>query len=508
MAVNDPYGLIASGLPPEMAAEAMGLTRRQAVMQALMEQAQQPSQTPTNKGRIESRASWLAPIAKMMQAYVGASGAQDTDKAYSDLAVKRQQAVADAMAGYERMKGGAPAQNIPLPTPNDDEGNPMPAASTPAVAGDPRAAIAQALQNPLLRGSPLVAQDLKVIEKQAEPFTMKPDEKRFVGDKVVAAAPPSLVQVTTTDDKGNPVVKFVPKTADAAALPAPVKAEYQNTGGSVQQVPAYVAPGAAPTVIPKTVSPDTLAHVAATERGQNMTDARQREINMIAEGTAGPEVIEGNAKAIAEGKLPPLSGFALKSPMGMRIMGRVMEINPEYNAQDYGSSQKAVKDFAIGKQGNTVRSFNVALTHLDTLGNLATALQNNDLPAVNKLGQFYAQQTGSAAPTNFDAAKKIVGDEIVKAIVGSGGGVADREEASKTIGRANSPEQLAGAINTYKELMRGQLQGLRLQYEQSTGRNDFDRFLSDNAKKGESPQRRATDSSPTLKFDAQGNQIK
>ena len=66
--------------------------------------------------------------------------------------------------------------------------------------------------------------------------------------------------------------------------------------------------------------------------------------------------------------------------------------------------------------------------------------------------------------------------------MGSGGGVADREEAARTINAAQSPAQLKQVIDTYKQLMGGQLEGLRHQYEQSTGKTDFDRFLMEGTK--------------------------
>jgi hypothetical protein len=103
--------------------------------------------------------------------------------------------------------------------------------------------------------------------------------------------------------------------------------------------------------------------------------------------------------------------------------------------------------------------------------------------AFNSIAQRIASETGNPAPTNFDAAKKIVADEVVKAIVGSGGGVSDREEAARAFDKASSPEQLSGAIATAKRLMRGQLNGLKQQYKASTGKDDFDtRFLSGEAK--------------------------
>jgi hypothetical protein len=151
-------------------------------------------------------------------------------------------------------------------------------------------------------------------------------------------------------------------------------------------------------------------------------------------------------------------------------------------AADFGATGKSVGAFSTGKQGDLIRSFNVGISHLNTLGGLVDALGNGDIQAFNKLGNAYAQQTGNPAPTNFDAAKAIVGDEIIKAIVGGGGALADRENAQNQINRANSPQQLLGVINTYKNLMAGQLGGLKKQYSDTTHRGNFDSRLSPEAK--------------------------
>jgi hypothetical protein len=249
-----------------------------------------------------------------------------------------------------------------------------------------------------------------------------------------------------------------------------------DTGGSItptntNPLAGPVGPLAGAQPIPKTEAPGHVATRLETQRH-----------NRAIEGD--PQAIETTAQGIANGSLAPLSGFALARPMGQQIMARVTQINPNFDPTQFGTRQKAEKDFATGKAGNSVRSFNVALSHLDTLDQLADALNNKDTLLVNKIGNAVSTQTGNPAPTNFVAAKKIVSDEIVKAIVGSGGGVTDREEAAKTISAANSPAQLKGVISTYKELMKGQLNGLRDQYKATTGKEDFDtKYLSEAGRK-------------------------
>lgn len=184
--MNDPYGLQASGLPPELLAKFQGMTQQQAIAQALMQQSQQGFQPPESKGRFQGAVSPMEVVAKAMQAYMGSKGQQDANAGMAGLAAERQQGVESAMSAYQRQKTGMPAQEMPQPVPMDDEGNAMPAAIKDAVPGDRRAAIASAMVNPYLRNNPLVSADLKALEKEQEPFSLRSGEKRFQGGSVIA----------------------------------------------------------------------------------------------------------------------------------------------------------------------------------------------------------------------------------------------------------------------------------------------------------------------------------
>lgn len=181
-------------------------------------------------------------------------------------------------------------------------------------------------------------------------------------------------------------------------------------------------------------------------------------------------------KAIGDYRQAPPANRASKE--GIALMSMVNAYNPSYDATQYGSKVKARNDFTTGKNGNTVRSLNVAVQHLDQLGTLSDALGNGNVQAANQIGNAFNTQFGGDQATNFNAAKQIVGDEIVKAIVGAGGGVGDREKAQESISAASSPRQLKGVIQTYQGLMSGQIKGLKQQYEKSTGLNDFEGYLA------------------------------
>jgi len=172
-----------------------------------------------------------------------------------------------------------------------------------------------------------------------------------------------------------------------------------------------------------------------------------------------------------------------RSAIGM-FMRKFIDENPGAGSEEisravqkFQSQQGALTKFTSGKQGDTIRSFNVLVHHLGTFGEVADALGNGDLKAVNRLSQRYAEETGKPAPTDFDAVKSLVGDEIVKAVVGGAGALGDREEVKHALDRANSPAQLRSVINRYRQLAGGQLEGLRFQYKRATGLDDFEESL-------------------------------
>lgn len=209
------------------------------------------------------------------------------------------------------------------------------------------------------------------------------------------------------------------------------------------------------------------------ERGRDLTGEEKLQIINNSNLPADQSVKE-TAKLIANYQLQPMSGYSLRSPFGQAVMAEVGKINPAYSQARYNEVNRAVVSFGTGKQGDTTRSFNVAIAHLQTLDDLGQALATGDVKGYNRVSQMFQEQFGQPAPGNFEAAKQIVGDEIIKAIVGSGGGVTERAEAEGKIAAAKSPQQLKEITQTYRQLMLGQLNGLRHQYKETTGLDNFD----------------------------------
>lgn len=161
---QDLYGLQASGIDPEIAAQMLGLKRSRGVAEALLKQSMTPlSAGPTPQGGFTPRIHPLQGIAQIVQAYMARKGLEDADTTQAGLAKQNEERTASALGDYEKQRAGTPEiTNIPDAGPGDAD----PATSTiSAKAGDPRAAIANLLaKNAWLSKNPLVQSDMAAMK--------------------------------------------------------------------------------------------------------------------------------------------------------------------------------------------------------------------------------------------------------------------------------------------------------------------------------------------------------
>ena len=148
--------------------------------------------------------------------------------------------------------------------------------------------------------------------------------------------------------------------------------------------------------------------------------------------------------------------------------------SPGYTPESLGAKD-ATNYFTQGKGGQQLTAFNTALLHLNTLDRLAGDLNNTDIRIANKAKQAWAEQTGNPAPANFAAAVNAMSGEVASALKASGATDQEIDKASSTFDKAQSPAQLKGAINTYRELLNGKASQLRRQYNSAMqGKPAFD----------------------------------
>lgn len=285
---------------------------------------------------------------------------------------------------------------------------------------------------------------------------------------------------------------------------------WEKTGGAITpvQTNAYagtVGPALGIKPIPMTVSPDAQLSANTSTANNRATIAKDYKVagydangNMVdpglspaaasgastTSGVSNPAAVNGaSAKSPLQGLVDAIGTYQSPESVALsrvpaaqksQILAAVRGQYPDYDPGIYSSRQATNRDFSsAGKSGVAVKSFNVALAHLDTLQSLAAKLDNGQIPILNAAGNYIAKQTGDDAATNLESAKSIVMNEVLKATSGVAGAEGDRDRAQAIITSADSPKKLAGAISTVKALMGGQLAGLQRSYQAGTGRSDF-----------------------------------
>lgn len=143
----DLYGLEASGLPPELIAQLQGLTRKQAIAQAMLRQSMESPQPGDVKGRFQGVVSPMEYIAKALQGVQARGQLSDVDKGMAGVAGEKQRLVAKAISDFQNQSRGTPG--IESDRQPGLEG-PMPAIPGSMRAPDPRGAIEAGYANPLM----------------------------------------------------------------------------------------------------------------------------------------------------------------------------------------------------------------------------------------------------------------------------------------------------------------------------------------------------------------------
>lgn len=221
----------------------------------------------------------------------------------------------------------------------------------------------------------------------------------------------------------------------------------------------------------KFASLDSALTKATGAQEQSLAQQKQTIENVKTYGD--PAMMQPYAHAVATYQ-SPMPNTRAQTPATQAFMAQVLKENPNYDGKVYPARQAAAESFGSGPHGDILRSQAVAINHLGQLNTLVDALGNDNKPVVNQVANAWSKQNGGTAPTNFEAAKPIVTDEVMKAVLGAGGALGDRDTAQKALDGALSTPQLKGVLNQYTGLLYGQRQGLAQQYQTATGNTDFE----------------------------------
>jgi hypothetical protein len=137
--------------------------------------------------------------------------------------------------------------------------------------------------------------------------------------------------------------------------------------------------------------------------------------------------------------------------------------------------QTVERAYANGPTKRNVDSLNTAAGHIALLREYAKAVKESgtqtDTPRVNMLLQALRSATGHAEITNFDTARDITTDEVVRLLTSTGGTEADRAGMASRIRADMSGQQLDGALTVLDRFIAERFEAL----EQGFAGNDPER---------------------------------
>jgi len=140
-----------------------------------------------------------------------------------------------------------------------------------------------------------------------------------------------------------------------------------------------------------------------------------------------------------------------------RYVADAMRIDPNWNPGGYESVKKGRESWmGTAQNAKTTVALQTGINHVGELMHAAAAMENGDTQALNRLKNWAAAQRGEAAPAEFSASVKFVGDEIAKFLSGSGV-VAEgsKEEIASIFSGVQSPAQLQGVVRKVVGLLEG-----------------------------------------------------
>jgi hypothetical protein len=193
------------------------------------------------------------------------------------------------------------------------------------------------------------------------------------------------------------------------------------------------------------------------------------------------------------GKLPPDMNFrsdSAKAAMADYIAKRAAaegetSVSMVARGQAQQAAQSVVKSFTSGKDKDTINAINTAVAHIDSLQPLVDALGTGDIKKINSVTNWFKNQVGRPAPTDYASLKEFVGGEVAKSVLPGGGGEKEREALMGPLDAANSPEAIKSALGKLQIALAGKTEAQRNTWDVGTNgtQGNFDKFLLPATKK-------------------------
>lgn len=192
-------------------------------------------------------------------------------------------------------------------------------------------------------------------------------------------------------------------------------------------------------------------------------------------------------KSMIEGRMPPPSTVAMRSPATMALINAANAIDPNFDATTWkarNTFNQQLGSQAPSSVGGQRTLMNTSLGHLSELAETAATLGNSNGAGTgisgvgNAINYVRGMGTEQAAKVNklSEQAARFSG-EVGKLYSGSsGGGVHEREETAKRFSGTSTSAELAAGLEASRDLITSKLNALEDQRNQIYGPDSNNRF--------------------------------
>jgi len=202
---------------------------------------------------------------------------------------------------------------------------------------------------------------------------------------------------------------------------------------------------------------------------------------------AMPIPLANQIRGILQGNIAPGS-LSARNPTTQQLMMLAQQVDPNFDATQYGARFSVAKDFSSGQSSQAIKSVNQTMSHAAKLLQNIEQLNNYGglFPgAVNYIANLAGEHAlGQATQKNFEQTAMALSSELRKVFAASGGGsLSELRSWEDTLPVNGSPYQQREALQNGMELLHGALSALQDKYQRGMGPNaDVTKLLSPKAR--------------------------
>ena len=254
----------------------------------------------------------------------------------------------------------------------------------------------------------------------------------------------SVIQSARTQYRTPPKVGVTPSGAAPAAQPS-------------------AAPTAQPAAAPAAKTPVSDAAQSPTLSTWKTFMPNETPANFDKRQQYSPEDIWAEASQLASGSksLKDISGR--DSGLLRHYASKVAtEIDPTWSPMESEARAAAYKRFTNpdSQVSRQIRAHITTSNSIQDVKQAFDALQNGDSQLFNQIAIDYKHATGNALPVDAKTGMMLLGPEVMKSIIPSGGGVTERQAAENIVSPNASPAQIAAGFKVLEDFQGNALKAM------------------------------------------------